>query len=124
MVALKPLTMMDDNSDIGIWMDAALKAFNCLPRIEDHIYMEEHAFVICEWGEKFNSMSELLRNFWRLRAVYSEWQGYKQYCGMLVTHNPQNVRNQFVVVLQPVGFVNDTVVEPKDVYYAPVTLAI
>ena len=50
MVALKPMTKFDANSDIRTWMDAALKAFNCLPKTKSHEYIQEYASAICEWA--------------------------------------------------------------------------
>lgn len=120
MNALKPIRRIGESGDCRVWMDAALATFDSLPKAERHENIRENADAAYEWGRQFKRLDDMLCEFWRLRAVYSDWQGFKYGSGISVANEALKETTSIVVVLQDESGKNAMLPASENVYFAPV----
>lgn len=118
---LKPINQMGGGGNVHTWVDAALCAFNRLPTPDRHEKIREDAAAVCEWGHWFKTLDEFLCEFWRLRAVYGDWQGYRPSSGVSVSSDAERLTNKIVVQLHDASVKYEYEIPSKDVYFAPVS---
>jgi len=81
MIALMPMAKLIEGP-VQPCVDAAIRTFHDFAPEREQRDLDTYEPAVRDWSQSFSNVSAMLAEFWRLRALYSGWSGYKPGSGI------------------------------------------